>query len=178
MKQQLRGSIPTRGNVLCVWRSRSNFSGKPEIAYFDIIIMTKDVFRLEVTMEVAVLMQASESCCDFKENPLYLMLRKCSVALQCSGVDLIEVAFQIVKDEEEFRVGEDDFSQFDDVGVLEFLETLDLLEHIAVLPGLVLTLHFFDGHDLVVRIHGLKDHSIGAVPNGLHYLILLHNKQL
>lgn len=55
--------------------------------------MAQDVLRLEVTMEVAILMQASQSCCNFKENPLYLMLRKCSVTLQRSGVNLIEVAF-------------------------------------------------------------------------------------
>lgn len=62
--------------------------------------------------------------------------------------------------------------------MVQLFQAFDFPEDVAILPGLVLALHFFDGDDLVIGIHGLEDHPVGAVADRLHYLILLHNYQL
>jgi hypothetical protein len=64
--------------------------------------------------------------------------------------------------------------QFDDIGVLEFLETLNLTQAVAILPSPVLGLHLLDGHYVVVGRNGLEDDPEGTVADGFNYLILLH----
>lgn len=62
--------------------------------------------------------------------------------------------------------------------MVQLFQAFNFSEDVAVLPGLILALHFFDGNDLVTGIHGLEDNPVGAVADRLHYLILLHNYQL
>ena len=125
-------------------------------------------------MEEPISVEIGKSSGSLEENGPNLILGQASIIFFGSGVDLVEVALEVVEDHVQLRIGEDDFSKFDNIGVLKFLEALDFSKNINLFPTFILTFHFFDGNDLVIGIDSFEDDTERAISNAFDYLIFLH----
>ena len=136
--------------------------------------MTKNVFRLEITMKEAISVKVGKPSGSFEENGSDLIFCEGSIVLFSSSIDLIKVALEVVEDHIELLFGKNDFSKLDNVGMFELLETLDLTQGVDFLPTFVFALHLFDGHDFSLCIFGHEDNSKGTDSYVFNYLIFLH----
>ena len=125
-------------------------------------------------MEEAVFVKECEARGYLIEDRLDLIFGECSIALLGPSVHFVEIALEVIENQEQLGLGQNDLSQFDYIRVLQFLQTFDLSKHIAVLLGLVFTLHLLDSHHLVIRIDSLINNPKGTVSDRFNNLVLLH----
>ena len=69
-------------------------------------------------MKEAIFMEVGYTGRNFQKYGSNLVLRETSVVFLGSGVDLVQVAFQIIEDEVELAVSEYDFPQHDDILII------------------------------------------------------------
>ncbi len=117
-QQQFWSSIPSGGHIIGVGWSGPDFSGQSKIAYFDFVVMAKDVLRFEISMKEAIFVKIGQSFCYFEEDRSNLLFGQGAITFFGSSVDLIQIVVQVVEDQKQFGIGQYDFSQFDNVGVL------------------------------------------------------------
>jgi len=77
--------------------------------------MAEYIFRFKISMKEAIFMKVCYTGCNFKKYRSNLVLCETSVIFLGSGVDLVQVAFEIVKYKIQLRIGKYDFPQHDDI---------------------------------------------------------------
>ena len=139
--------------------------------------MAEYVLGLEISVEESISVEIWKSSGSLEENRPNLILRQASIIFFGPGVDLVEVALEVVEDHVELWIGKDDLSKFNNTGMLKFLEALDFSKNIDLFPAFILALHFFDGDDLVIGVDSFEDDTERAISNAFDYLIFLHPGQ-
>jgi hypothetical protein len=109
---------------------------------------------------------------------LDFLLSKFFALLLHLTVHLIQIIIKVLKNHVQLIRNKQHLFEFDNIGMIQFTQGLYFAKFDALVPTGIFLFHFFDGDDLVIGIHGLEDHPVGAVADRLHYLILLHNYQL
>lgn len=140
--------------------------------------MAKDILRLQVSMKETVFMQISESSCNLEEDRANLIFSEGPATLFGTSVNLVKVAFEVVEDEEQLRIGKNNFPELNNVGMIKLLQALDFAENVAVFYTFVFALHLLDGDNFVVWGDCSEDYSVGTIAYSFNYLIFLHQTYL
>ena len=119
-------------------------------------------------------MQVSQSLHHFIKNRLDLILCHGAACLLRSGVDLQKICLQIIEYHVQLTIGEDNFLQFDDIGMIEFAQRFYLSQCAAFIPIFIFLFHFFYCYYFVIWADCLEYYSECAIAECSSYLVLLH----
>ena len=61
VQQQLRSPVPASGYVLCERRHGADFPSQSKVTQLDVVVVTEDVLRLQVTVKIAILVQVGQT---------------------------------------------------------------------------------------------------------------------
>ena len=101
-QQALGGSVPTRGDVLCVRLLGVDAAARPEVGELDVVLHEQDVLGLDVAVEDAVAVHVVDGLQQLVHVVLHAVLGQV-VALALDGV--VHVHVHQLKDESESASG-------------------------------------------------------------------------
>lgn len=97
-EDNFRCSIPSRGDIICEGRIRSNLPSETEVRYFDGIVLLKEVFWFQIAVEIPVTMNVREALQRLVNDVPNLDFGKWLLTV---FRQLIDVLVHVLKNEEE-----------------------------------------------------------------------------
>ena len=107
-------------------------------------MVAKQVLRLQVPVQIVVLVHVGQTLQGLKHDVPDHLLRKKLLSL---AHELVDVEVEVLEDEVEGVLLQTDFVKADNIRVRQLQQRLDLLLVDALVPPVVLFLHLFYRHD-------------------------------
>ena len=190
-EQHLGRAVPPRGDVIRVRGLRSDLPRQSKISQLDDVVGDEEVLRLEVPVEVPMLVQIRDGL----QNLIYPTSHAALGEVLVPVLDLlVQVLRHVLEHEVQLIVFPNHLRQVDAsakgrgwekrhrdgthllelhyVRVIELPERFDLTQSHALLPRVKLALHLLDGNDLVALPVGRLPHTpVRSISELLYHLV-------